>query len=682
MATESQEDLNKFLSQVDDIHRLVQNLSSNDTNDVSKAMEESDVLLKQISKTGVDRTVINKSPSQPIPQEQLSQAAFMSALEKDAEERAENRRKNKILADEFKTKGNDAFHQQSYDQAIDYYTQGLKAKKDYDILYTNRAQVYVKQERYEEAMNDCDWALKVTPTYIKAYVIKGKCLINLKEFDRAKEQFLEAEQIAITNFESINTRRMIEECIQDVQRQRDKYQREESARIFLSNENLSEAMNLTNTLRKLNTDKQPIIFYIGGIDLLCQLIKDETTRTAFRVDHGFDLFNSHSIIAENTHENLSAAIFNLMIVLSQDDDENTKQCLESKYFNNYLLKYKYSSTALQYLVDTSLKTNSRLILMGKININKFIEYLLNIIQDKKSHQVYATKLLSNLAVEPKIKQHFNSKDELTKLISILKSISIDHQIRTVMLSLLTNLCSEKTIRSCVIEQTELLQILMKDFEYNDNERQLNLLGLLINLTNEKSSSLERISQQLCEKIIQLKHSSYHQRIFTLLGNIAMHYEQTISILLQNKIISLISQALQQDENEEKIRAAVRLLALCTQSNVQAQQMVANDTKLLSVIYTQLIKSQHSLLIGNASLVFGNVITYSSVQKFLQDYSGIDKTISHMLKLVEQSWLSKVARKNVAIFITKLVKADESFLDEFRKQHGTEILHSALKDIEL
>jgi tetratricopeptide (TPR) repeat protein len=37
----------------------------------------------------------------------------------------------------------------------------LKIKKDYDILYTNRAQVYVKQGRYEDAINDCDWALKV-----------------------------------------------------------------------------------------------------------------------------------------------------------------------------------------------------------------------------------------------------------------------------------------------------------------------------------------------------------------------------------------------------------------------------------------------------------------------------------------------------------------------------------------
>ncbi|CAF0915497.1 unnamed protein product [Adineta steineri] len=700
MANETQEDLNDFLSKVDDIHRLVQNLSSNDTNDVSKAMQESDVLLKEISKTGVNRTVINKSPSEPLSQQNVSQDAFMSAIEKDANERAENRRKNKILADELKAKGNEAFHQQLYEQAIDYYTQGLKLKKDYDVLYTNRAQVYVKQGRYEDAINDCVWALKATPTFIKAFVIKGKCLMNLKDFDRAKEEFVEAEQIAIKNFDSINTR----QCIEEVERQRNQHQREESARIFLSNENPSELMNLTNTLKKLNTDKQPIIYYTGGIDLLCQLIKDETTRTAFRVNNGFNLFNSHSIIIENDqNENLSQAVFNLMIILSQDDDENTKQCLESKYLNNYLRKNNYSSIALQFLVDITLNTKARLILLQKINPNEFIQHLMNMINDKKSNPIYAAKLLSNLATESKIKQCFNNKTELIKLISIIKSSVINEQTRTVILSLLTNLCSEKTIRSYVIEQTELLQILIKDFEQTDNEHQLNLLGLFINLTNEKSTVLESIYKQLCELILtKLRNSVHQQRIFTLLGTIAMHYEQAVGILIQHNIVSWISQALQQNANEEKIRAAVRLLALCTQGNEQAQQAVANDKKrkfiiyrvstyrtsiiffvlVLSLIYEQLITSQHSLLIGNASLVFGHVIIHSSVRIFLKENSGIEKTIGQMLKLVEESWLSKVARKNVAIFITKLVKADERFLEEFRKQHGTEILHSALKDVEL
>ena len=44
---------------------------------------------------------------------------------------------------------------------IYFYFKGLNLKKDYDILYTNRAQVYLKQGRYQDAIVDCDWALKV-----------------------------------------------------------------------------------------------------------------------------------------------------------------------------------------------------------------------------------------------------------------------------------------------------------------------------------------------------------------------------------------------------------------------------------------------------------------------------------------------------------------------------------------
>ena len=64
------------------------------------------------------------------------------------------------------------------------------------------------------------------------------------------------------------------ECLEEVQRQREIYQREESARKFLSNEDPTIPMNLTNTLKKLMVDQHPMIYYIGGIDLLCQLIKD------------------------------------------------------------------------------------------------------------------------------------------------------------------------------------------------------------------------------------------------------------------------------------------------------------------------------------------------------------------------------------------------------------------------
>jgi hypothetical protein len=108
----------------------------------------------------------------------------------------------------------------------------------------------------------------------------------------------------------------------------------------------------------------------------CFFFRLEITRTAFRVNHGFNLFNSQLIFTEIKDENLSTSIFHLMINLSEDD-ENAKQCLESQFLKNYLLKNSYSSIGLQYLVEISLKNSLRLIFMQKIVPNK---YELKIIQ--------------------------------------------------------------------------------------------------------------------------------------------------------------------------------------------------------------------------------------------------------------------------------------------------------------
>ncbi|CAF2695121.1 unnamed protein product [Rotaria sp. Silwood2] len=158
-----------------------------------------------------------------------------------------------------------------------------------------------------------------------------------------------------------------------------------------------------------------------------------------------------------------------------------------------------------------------------------------------------------------------------------------------------------------------------------------------------------------------------------------------SIIIQNKnenlsesIFNIMIILCQNDDENTK----QCLETLCTKSNVQGQQTVANDTKFLSIVYEQLIKSRNSLLIENGSLVFGDIIIHSAARTFLHNNPGIDKTIGQRLKLLEESWLSKTARKNVAIFITKMFKTDESFLQEYRKEHGTEILHSAVKDVEL
>ena len=67
----------------------------------------------------------------------------MKRVEEDAAERQKQKEKDEKVANELKEKGNKAFKQGNFDDAIKYYTDAIAVVKDNAVLYTNRAQVFV-----------------------------------------------------------------------------------------------------------------------------------------------------------------------------------------------------------------------------------------------------------------------------------------------------------------------------------------------------------------------------------------------------------------------------------------------------------------------------------------------------------------------------------------------------------
>ncbi|KAI2562859.1 TTC12 isoform 18, partial [Pan troglodytes] len=138
------------------------------------------------------RTTLNKTMISP-PQtamksaEEINSEAFLASVEKDAKERAKRRRENKVLADALKEKGNEAFAEGNYETAILRYSEGLEKLKDMKVLYTNRAQAYMKLEDYEKALVDCEWALKCDEKCTKAYFHMGKANLALKNYSVSRE---------------------------------------------------------------------------------------------------------------------------------------------------------------------------------------------------------------------------------------------------------------------------------------------------------------------------------------------------------------------------------------------------------------------------------------------------------------------------------------------------------------
>jgi len=105
-----------------------------------------------------------------------------------------------------KEKGNDHFKKGEFTQALDCYVEGLLLLEDYQLLETqtalclhgNAAAVYIKLERYKDAIDQCNLAIEVDPDYIKAYWRRA----NANECQENYRQACEDYKLLVERFDS------------------------------------------------------------------------------------------------------------------------------------------------------------------------------------------------------------------------------------------------------------------------------------------------------------------------------------------------------------------------------------------------------------------------------------------------------------------------------------------------
>ena len=102
-----------------------------------------------------------------------------------------------VIANTMKDQGNSAFNKGEYIEARKLYTEGINSIASLQLtspeernliaaLYCNRGATYLKEKRYDEAVNDCELALKSNPEYLKAYTRKWRGLLALGHFGEAR----------------------------------------------------------------------------------------------------------------------------------------------------------------------------------------------------------------------------------------------------------------------------------------------------------------------------------------------------------------------------------------------------------------------------------------------------------------------------------------------------------------
>ncbi|KAF7995642.1 hypothetical protein HCN44_006749 [Aphidius gifuensis] len=209
------EEFKNFMQRVIEVEKIVKKLASNDASEQESGQIMADAILtgaknndkkkNEINEndeliTKSSRTVINKYEKEfkKDPNE-MSKESFMKSIEKDANERAEDRKIRNERAETYKKIGNSAFNKFDYEKAVSYYGKAIEQRKDSTVVWNNRAIAYIKLGLYEKALDDCEWALRVSKSNIKALLNSAKCHAYLGNDDK-RDEFIQLAKSRVPEF--------------------------------------------------------------------------------------------------------------------------------------------------------------------------------------------------------------------------------------------------------------------------------------------------------------------------------------------------------------------------------------------------------------------------------------------------------------------------------------------------
>mmetsp|Transcript_85999 Transcript_85999/g.216472 ORF Transcript_85999/g.216472 Transcript_85999/m.216472 type:complete len:480 (-) Transcript_85999:142-1581(-) len=94
-------------------------------------------------------------------------------------------------AEEYKKKGNEAFINKNWDEAIKNYNKAIQLDPKQASFYSNRAACWSSKGNHESALADAKKCLEADPTFVKGYSRKGKALFDLGKLDEAEAAYQE-----------------------------------------------------------------------------------------------------------------------------------------------------------------------------------------------------------------------------------------------------------------------------------------------------------------------------------------------------------------------------------------------------------------------------------------------------------------------------------------------------------
>ncbi|KFZ62337.1 Tetratricopeptide repeat protein 12, partial [Podiceps cristatus] len=679
---------------------LVQGLSSTDAAVAAEAIAETEKRLRdqemskeKASKTVVNRTVINTQAAVRGNTLKDLTNGFLAILEKDAKERAKQRKRNEHLANALKEKGNNAFRKGDYAIAIQRYTEGLEKQKDKQELYTNRAQAYLKMHEYEKAIGDCEWALKCNENCIKACFLMGKAHLALKHYSESRQCYEKILEI------DPQKESLFKDCMNEVDLEEKRMKDEERAMKDVQAGKLA-ALSIKELLQKLDRPEQNILYYAGGIRLLTAAVKDCTEQTLFRTNNGFSIVKDNEVVRggfcaerKNTAEvDLSVSLLVLWQAVCTGNEENQRLLLTYPDVNAQLPKLLSSGVSeieketLALISLYSENENGRRLLVRHQDLTKWLQILMMFVHSTDARASSAMSILSDLTEEERFVTQCRvmlSTDVLPLFTQLLTSARLVNQAALARcIGIMGNLCADVVIRRQMAECEACWQACLKLLDgYCDSstpryqECLFAVLGLMMNLLLESNVIIQYFAVDIsgrCMSLLKDKDGRIVTRAIGVLSRILPASSSAVEEVVKGGVVKKMIKFLKAG-GQITSNYGIKTLSICTRSSRQAQEdLVKSDTR-FSVLL-KLLDSENEMIVGNAAFCLGQCLVVPGAATSLLNSS----VVMILLKLAGGDATRTLVQENAAIALGKLCVAEPRHIVQLRKLNGLAILNSAMK----
>ncbi|XP_048965909.1 tetratricopeptide repeat protein 12 isoform X1 [Canis lupus dingo] len=696
-----EEDLQKFLKNVDEITSLIQEMNSDDPRIQQKAILETEQRLLYTEevpeedgcRTTLNKTTINRSQAPMENADEINSEAFLASMELDAKERARRRRENRVLADALKDKGNKAFARGDYNAAVLCYSEGLNKVKDMKVLYTNRAQAYLKLGDYQKAIVDCEWALKCDEKCTKAYFHMGKAHLALKNYNMSRECYQKILEI------SPKLQTQVKDSLNQVNLQeKADLQEKEAQRLLDSGKHA--AVTVKNLLETLCKPDQNPLFYAGGIEILTEMMKDCTEQTLFRTHNGFSIISENEVVRrcfsttgkDVVGETVCVSVLRLWQAVCSGNEENQRLLLLCPNLGRLLpsllatrlLTVRQQSFAL--LLQLTQTDYGRSLVISHLDLTRLLEALVSFLDFSDKEANSAMALLTDLALDERFRVWFQAN--LPGVLPVLTGVLERDPMVTSpsalcrCIALMGNLSAEAAVRRQMFASEEFreacLGLMARCEEDMDFFREVmyTLLGLVMNLCLQSPFVYEQVwaveVSRKCMFLLNSQDGGILTRAAGVLSRTLSSSRKMVEEALRAGVVKKMIKFLKTG-GQTASRYAIKTLAVCTNSHYEAREEVIRLDKKFGILM-KLLSSEDEMVVGNAALCLGNCMEVPYAASSLLKTDVVQVLLKHAGGDAQET----AVQLNAGIALGKLCTAEPRFAAQLRELHGIEILNSTMK----